>query len=376
MQHVLSYPRYFPGSRYFRAYLLLYDRVSTIVPWNDQARVLARPEVAELAEVLDAKPLDFYDPTTYYGQWDAQPELANSFAELLDDVLRREARKLAAAVRAQRRKGAQSITREDRLHKCLRRAKWRYVSCQKMPKDYAEALFEKGLAIKVAETEFTEAPMLVHSRPADYLISRLTRQIVSREPVTPLATVGKDVGDILIDGRLTDRDQRMQLLALTLDIAIPKEIDELSSHKFRAIRDSLTDTRKGLSGMLGDLLVNLNIDSDREAKVFRERLKHYRRDIETRIEAARRAVPWRDRINIAVDIVGAASGNLIDTVLGGIGGGMVGAGVGVVVARRFKRLSTSLYPQDVQHVEQMAVLKNKILRAAREPARIPPRYMI
>ncbi len=83
MQHVLSYPRYFPGPQDLRAYLLLYDRVSTIVPWHDQPRVLALPEVAKLAEMLDEVPLGFYDPTNYFGDWDGQPELANNFAELL-----------------------------------------------------------------------------------------------------------------------------------------------------------------------------------------------------------------------------------------------------------------------------------------------------
>lgn len=375
MQHILSYPRYFPKPVDFRSNLLLYDRVSTIVPWNDQARVLARPEISELTDNLPQDTFCFFDPTAYYSRWADQRGAGEVFETIMRELLDVPGGKdLPKAVRVHIRKSGDAIKPKDALHDRLSRANWQYLSYSKMPRVYSELLFREGLAIPVEETELTERPLLIHPRLGDYLISRLTRQIASTEQVAPVATTNQDLGDFLIDTGLTPRDQRAQLLAFTLEVAVPEEIAELPVGQFCAIRDSLAETRRSLSETLQEFLVSLNIDSDRDARIFRERLDAHRSDIETRISAAQQTVIWRGFTKIGIDIIASATGGAVGAALGGIPGAMVGGSLGVVAAKAGASLSTRIFPEDAKHIDQLAVLKNTILREHRAAALVRSNY--
>lgn len=69
LSHVLSFPAYLPSAHEVRANLLLYDRMSTIVPRVDQKDVLDRDAISSISGFIPPDAFAFFDPTYAYVDW-------------------------------------------------------------------------------------------------------------------------------------------------------------------------------------------------------------------------------------------------------------------------------------------------------------------
>ena len=82
LPEVVSYPHYCPDIRSLRSYLLVYDRLSTIVPSCDQDGVRQRKGWAEISSVAGPDVLGFFDPAYQYSNWFNHPASKREFCLL------------------------------------------------------------------------------------------------------------------------------------------------------------------------------------------------------------------------------------------------------------------------------------------------------
>lgn len=378
LDHILSYPKYYPSKANLRAYLLVYDRVSTIVPFTDQERVIRHNEAyAELADALPDQTLTFFDPSSSgSGNWTRKETVEDFFGGLINDVLFDEpTAALALAVKELKthgtsKKRAEVVARLEGNH-------WVYMSAEKLTHDFEAILLEAGLALKVPENNLTLVPLLVHPRISDHLMARLARDIAVQERISPVASTAAHLAHALIDEELESQEKRAQLMAMTLDVAIPDDLTDLSVARVLELRDSFADVRRKLPAMAQAFVTNLNLDSERDAKQFRERLNDHRSETEQMILTAQKNAEWRGRTRFAIDIVAAALGGGAAAAAGGLGTvvqGMLAGAVGVVAAQPGAKLSTRLFPTDQDYVEQMASLRSGVLSEIETHARHQRQY--
>ncbi len=361
MTHALSFPNYLPEKRDLRAYFLVYDRVSTIVPGIDQNKVKNRAEAKEIISALPSDSLGFFDPTWQYTEWFDQPGTQKKFQNIARKTSEtKKSKELVSKIKLDQYGYAIPHDDCENPENVLVEAGWNYLAYQKFPFDALEKLFDLRLAARVPSIECEELPVLIHPRLGDFVLSRLARHIASSERIPPVAPNEIGIEDCLFDGEITAREQRAELLSLTLDISIPENISQISVNEFKDIRDNFADVRKHITSLLDGLLINLDLDSDRNARAFREHLRDKASDISARIGAAQRRAKWRGKSTLGVNIFVSAFGSAVGAAIGDIPGALVGGAIAPVLSSYANRFSTRINPHDHESIEQFAAIKTRV----------------
>lgn len=386
MANIVSYPNYCPDTRSLRSYLLVYDHLSTIVPHVDQYGVENRKAWAEIKESSKEDVLGFFDPSYKYTKWSGHPTSVNELERLAYKVCRSKShRKLVKKMRIDAK--GYLLNDHDRSKEYrLRAAGWSPLAIEKMSQDLLASLLDKKLAFKVEPEDFEQNPVLIEPILGRFILARLARQIASEENVSPVTSLKRQVDNLLLDDDTdmacfqnlgqTYRYQRTQLLAVSLDIAIPAEIDNLRVGDYWEIRESFGGVRLELNSMLDEFSKSLDLDSEHDLKHFVSLVNDKRSDIGERIKRADLNLHRDSRRNLAIDIVVGATTSGLGAIIGGVPGAMIGAGIAPVASKFGKSVSTPSKEKDINYLSQLAVMRNKVTRQARVEAYQRPMYYL
>jgi len=385
---VVSYPHYCPDVRSLRSYLLVYDRLSTIVPSCDQQGVREREAWAEINSIANSDVLGFFDPSYQYSHWFNQSESKREFERLVFETHRSKShQKLISKIRSDER-GFLFEELDGSTASKLRAAGWNYLAFQKFPDDMLKVLYDLKLAFRTSSIEHERKPVLIAGRLGDFILARLARQIAAVEKVAPVTALKSQLEDLLHDGGVvaaetpTDhggsdlRFRRSQLLSVSLDIAIPHSVDTLRIGDFWEIRESFASVRLELNSLMDDLARSLDIDSEHDLRQFSSLVTDKRSDIANRINSAETQIGKADRRNLAIDIIVASGSSGLGSLIGGIPGAMIGAGIGAVVSKYGRSISTRAIEHDIDTIEKFAAIRNKLTRQARVEAYNRPFYYL
>lgn len=367
MSSAISYPHYSPKARDLRGYLLFYENISTIVPNCDQSGVMHREEIYELNEVSNGEALSFYDPSMYSESCLDGRSTKKQLKKLIK--LRKRKKKniyIANTVKIDGDGYLQSDQNYDLCEKLLKDAGWRYIAQQKSALGLLEQLIDLKLACRVNAIPSESLPILMDSHLCDFILARLTREIATIENVASISSLKKDVSSFLLDDDISVPQKRSEILSLTLDIAIPSEIDKIPAGDFWEIRDEFTDARLNMNIMMDELALQLDLDSVSKAKDFKQRLEQHVSELSTRIDKAHKNIGRRRFSSLAIDMFCGAVGSATGFSLDSVGSAAVVGAIAPVVSSISQNISTKLTPYDSNSIEQIAAIRSKVEKNIRK----------
>lgn len=372
MTNILHYPHYTPSRADLRRFLLLYDTVATIVPYPDQYITGRREHVLELSELTDDELVRFCDPQSYALGWFNAPDVIKYLEELLSD------QKFASKIQSARDDiwpSQQLLDHSPRTVFKLERLKqngWSALAMEKLSGDVKNFLYQHNLGYPMPQTIRETNPILVPDEVYSTVISRLAREICDVEGLYPLAHNRFDAVQFLRESPLARHQMRSELIAVSLEIAVPSRIGQFSPENYMALRENMADTRRQINVIADNLLVGLNLDSTADVNQFREQLADSVSDINERVEQARKHGRWKAKKSTIIDFMVSATGGVVGAAVGGIPGALGGAAVGTVASKLGHKLSTRSSYDDLMGIKQLALIRDRVLNA---PLADPQRSM-
>lgn len=377
MTDILYYPHYTPSRTDLRRFLLLYDTVATIVPYSDQPMASRREHLLELGEFTDENLIRFCDPHSAANGWFNAPDVIDYLEELLAD---NEFATRVARIQEDLTgpPGVINLSAPRTVFKLqqLKESQWSELAFEKIPADVMHFLHVHGLAYPMQTTMQETNPFLLPNQVHSTIISRLAREICDREGLHPLAHTNFDATQFLRESNVSRGQIRSELIAVSLEIAVPSRIGQFSPEKYMELRQSLAEVRLQINVIADNLLVGLNLDSASDIKQFREMVADKVSDINNRIEQSRNSTQWKSRKSMAVDFIVGAAGGVVGAAVGGIPGAIGGAAVGSVVSRLGHKLSARSDYNDLSGIKQLGLIRERVLKAPLTDPQRPMSYMI
>lgn len=363
LSHVLSFPAYLPSAHEVRANLLLYDRMSTIVPRVDQKDVLDRDAISSISGFIPPDAFAFFDPTYAYVDWFGNGKTKSLVKKKSRSIIRGDGYKALSELFTVDGSGYfQPAGDYDIAYNALINQGWRPLALQKFPPDLLQMLIDLKLAAKLPSLEGEQDPVLTHPTIGSFILGQIARHFASDE-VSPLANSDNSFKDCLFDGSLTATQQRSLLLGVTINVAVPSDIESVSGDDFASLRSALAKQRIDINKLLQDLLVKMNLDSERDAITFKQKISDRAADIHKGITDAEKCIGPRILINrtltLAVSLFGGAAGFAI----GALPGAVVGALTPTIMSSIPSRVSTHFYPHGHGSLEEFAAIRAKVGRA-------------
>jgi hypothetical protein len=379
MANVLSFPHYVPKNHLLRSYLLFYDDVFTIVPYEDQFKVEQRRPVKELRSIAQKPVLKFINPNWTYSKWFNQDISQSTFKQLIKKA---ESDPRNKYIRENIQVDANGYIKNSiEFEKLVLSQGWNYLARQKFPNDLLHQLFNKKLAFQASLHPYEYSPILIEPRLCEFVISRLARQISIAKHLSPISPTKRQIDDLILDGEISTKDKNSRLLAVALEVGIPQNINTLRIGDYWALREEFSGVRVKLNNLINELLIQHGLDQESDATAFRDMVSDFASDIEKQIISAQKQqkqVIWQKRKTIAIDIIASAAGGAVGSAIGGIPGASLGVFIGKVISKFATNISTraNIASSDSQLIENIAVIRSAITRQARIDSYKRPNYYL
>ena len=360
MNNVLSYPQYLPPSLELRSYLLFYDKLSTIVPNSDQRGVADRKDLAGITNILGENIVGFFDPTFNYSSWFESNNCQSEFESIIE-LRSKIPSNISTTDKLTIGGDGYAISQAtESIESTLLNIGWNYFAFQKFPPGLIEKLYDAKLAIRVDSIQSELRPVLVDPEIGNFVISRLARQIAVEENIAPVTSIDTQINNFLADDAILEREKRAQTIAVCLNLALPESLDTISVGEYCDIREEFGDTRSKINSLINELHVQLDLDSEKDSLLFKDLIKDHTNDIQKRVDIAYGRINIRKFSNMSMDVIGGAVGGAIGHAFGDVIGGALGAVVGPVVSNYGRGFSTRANAYDIDCIEQIALIRNKI----------------
>lgn len=363
LSHVLSFPAYLPTAREVRASLLLYDRMSTMVPKVDQKEVLDRDEISGIYGHIPPDALTFFDPDYEYVDWFNNDKTKSLVKRKSRSIIRGDGYKNISEWFTVDQSGYFKPAGDfDLTYDRLIKEGWRPLALQKFPPDLLQTLLELRLAAKIPAFKSEQEPVLTHPTIGGFVLGQIARHFAS-DGVCPLANSDNSFKDCLFDGSLTVPEQRSVLLGITINVAVPSDVESVNGDDFASLRSALSKQRLDLNKLLQDLLVKMNLDGEHDAVILKQRISDRAADIHRAITDAEKNIGPRTLVNqtltFAVSVLGGAAGFAV----GALPGALIGAITPPIMSNVPSRVSTHFYPRGQESFEAFAAIRAKVTRA-------------
>ena len=379
MAKLLSYPHYTPDASELRGYLLFYDKVSTIVPHCDQNGVKNRADNTRIAEASNGTAIGFFDPNPVNSRWVSDDACRKALKKLIRSRRDKKKNQRAAKIVKTNEWGyLKSKLVDEDVHLTLRKKYgWRHFALQKLDSKVVERLIKKKLACKVNSIETEEKPVLMDPRIGDFIVSRIARDLSADHGLAAVSSLKTNTKNFLIDEAISKRGRRASMITLALDIAIPKNLDELPFDEYWDLRQSFTEVRASVGKISDELLVQYDLDSESRALQFKERLLDRTSDLSCRVKTAQRSGRKRKMTSLTLDMFFSGVGAAVGYAAGGMGGAFVAGAIAPVITKTGGDLSTRLNPVDINAIEQLAVVRSGVQKKQRGLiTREMPKYIV
>lgn len=327
MDRILFYPHYMPNKRWMRILLLFNEQLTTIVPTDDQEKVLDIDYVAEIHRT--EKNLIKFTTISNKVFNDTVNDETKAKLDLLVDRLR------STAGAGEREPPELSV---ENIHKLKSLSGYRYMSADKLRDLIETRLAGAGLAIEIPpalrdqlqdESMLTEVPVLTHPEVAQFMIARLASTAAEEANIACVTNQSAAYSFNAMRARILPPGGAVDahLLAQTLDLIVPKNLDRLEVDKFLEIRGTFKPYRDQVQQMLRYKLEKKRpFDLDEfdayHARIcsIAEGVRESAFEVESQIAAARdvdfeRAV-LRNVIVVSGTGIGAAIAGIVGAVIG------------------------------------------------------------
>jgi len=263
---------------------------------------------------------------------------------------------------------------------------WKPIAEQKIPQSAFGVLYDMNVAIRIHMLTdpstgriIEHDPVLMHPKIADFILSRLAREISGQHRISSLTFDSQQVTNHMYDGRMGAAKIRTALLEKSLPIAIPDNVDRLSIGDYWGIRSEFQDVRDGLNNLLQELAIDYNLDDHIDVERFFEHLNESSYEIEKRVKVAQRNIGIRrfsDYGCFVFKMFSTLSGAAIGLQFGGMLPGLFGTGVGFLGGEAAHKLSTYFINEDTRLIQRMALMKGRINKVVSKPTVRMPNYLI
>ncbi len=318
---VLYYPFFEPTELWLRRYLLVFDKVWTIVP-NDAHFKPSRG----VALIADAIPNSFETvaPTDY----DKTPEhldiyrLEKAF-KLISDAKRKPVNKNGIVINISKHDGRFEIVGYTLLHP------------DKLTNFVLSLLEKYGLVNRSAKdivSRFNRDAadyLIVDADAADLIVSHIADRVARRQA---FHTITDQEMPYLISSlpsvkeRARSQYVRSMLSRIILKFEIPQELVDLTEQQYKELRDSYSDIRETFHGVVMNINNLYNLDYISDSDTMRAKIREVTRDFHLEISRHRKSAVGKNikrwvplGVGSLATIVGAAATQSPEVALTGTG---------------------------------------------------------
>lgn len=381
MSKIIYYPHYSPARFELRALLLFYNDISTIVPEEDQRFVEQRQHLQELESAAGKAPISFVDPSYGLFTWENDEETFQSFIRLAEQTSRKISPDLRSAL-SKKQNHLDLSQSELPLNDRLQSEGWTYVARQKIREETLDKLMEMGVALPTPVLRSKETNQIIESQPillpsdlADFALSRLARDIASRDFNIPVTLEDSPHYASLYRGGIHLPEKRHFLVSSLIWAAIPDCLADLSSDDYWKLREEYSDVRENLNNLIAETMITHDLDGSTDFDEFAQRTKSVVEDLRAEIESAANQTPrpWVQNLRqVFLDTSFAIVTACVSSGLGNFFGSIANVGINRLSDRASKYFTTR--SEDL--TSQIGHVRARIVQKAQVPEYRVPSYMI
>ena len=324
---VLFYPHYMPNKRWLRLLLLFYDQVRTIVPHEDQKKVLGLDYVEEIR---------LEDPDCIK----LTPVTDDLFMEAINEETRGKIAALVEQIKTtvgHEAPVASQLT-VDNIKRLRKEKGWVYVSAGKLGELINFELNQRDVAIQIPgelrdqlqdESILSEAPVLTHPKVAEFAISRLASTAAEEASAACVTNELSAYSFNAIRTGHTAPEDRMEahLITETLDLVVPPEVEFVDVKRFQEIRGAFAEYRESFHSMMRFKLSNAGPLDPNQFDEYSRSIRDMAADVQRRAAKVERQIDrahnteWRrTSLRNVLILVGAGAGALMGQLPGALAG--------------------------------------------------------
>ncbi|MEM9573869.1 MAG: hypothetical protein AAF870_01425 [Pseudomonadota bacterium] len=248
--------------------------------------------------------MSFFDPEQGYTDWVHQKQSVDHLMALVKKHKKQRSTKSARSKIEVDQSGVveHPDKQADLVDFLKSKKRWKLIADQKIPYEVHERLQNANLMFRFPRDFGRERhPVLMPGEIADYLIARLARQIASHKKIAPVADKKVSLQGLLHDDHMSLKEQRAQMIALSIDLSIPPEIESIRSGEYLAIRESYQPVRNELRSIADSLMKRFDLDSERNVVRFGEDAREKLHNLASLADAAHKNWKWKKRKSLAID---------------------------------------------------------------------------
>ncbi len=243
---------------------------------------------------------------------------------------------------------------------------WKPIALEKFPYQLFELLHDQNLAFPLNSYIHEQNPVLIEPIIADLILGRLARNVAAKEELSAVAPLKRQVEAFLLSKKMPDSQKRSRLIATTIDVDIPRNLEFLPFKEFLQIRKEFALTRQKINSLSQTLLVDLDLDKDLSVDKFEQLIRDRYSDVSNQISTANAQLKMEKNIKFCIDLISSVTGQLASSLSNDLSGSIGGTIVSPVLSRLglkvTNRFTTLAMPNDFQ--KQIGAIRSRIMKKA------------